>query len=200
MDPATLSSTTLIADPVIWKQAEETLDLLLTSAEISTALLGFAAIVSVLRGDLTNWQPEGRFWVMVVLSSSAFCLALVPVPFLLAGSSPNLTWGFPAFLIVLDVIAITRVALWGQRIQSDLGIKTHRPTQIVFLILLFAVAALGIGNLGIGSPPTFWRHFSGLVVLQIMAVLFFVRLLRLWLVKDQMAAAASLKQRVQSDP
>lgn len=157
------------------------IDTLLTSAEISAALLGTVAIVSVFRGQ-TQWRPEGRFWVMVVLAATTFGLALLPIPFIAAETSAQVTWGVPALGILAAAVAVTRVSLWGMRIQRRLGIETHRPTLLGFLVFLITAALMGLSNLGLTGEPNFWRHLTAVMALQAATVLFFVRLLRLWLV------------------
>ena len=86
------------------------IETLLSSAEISAALLGTVAIVSVFRGGERRWRPEGRFWVMVVLASSTFGLALLPIPFIAAEASPSMTWSIPALFVVASTIGVTRLS------------------------------------------------------------------------------------------
>ncbi|MBW2396857.1 MAG: hypothetical protein JRG95_21630 [Deltaproteobacteria bacterium] len=90
-------------------------ELLVSLAEISVALLGFAAIVSVLRGRSHDWRPDGRFWVMVALGVSNFSLALLPLPFIMAAVRPSLTWGVAStsLVVVVGVNALVTVRVYG---------------------------------------------------------------------------------------
>ena len=161
-----------------------TVDLLLTFAEISAALLGFAAIVSILRGDLTNWEPEGRFWVMVVLSASAFVLSILPIPFLLAGDDSGLAWRIGGLGHIAVAVVVTRVSFWGQRIQANLGIRTNNRLWFLYGLILYVGAGAGLTNMVVLSEPLLWLHVLGLVTIQINIVIFFLRLLQLWLVEE----------------
>jgi hypothetical protein len=158
------------------------IETLLSSAEISAALLGTVAIVSVFRGGERRWRPEGRFWVMVVLASSTFGLALLPIPFIAAEASPSMTWSIPALFVVASTIGVTRLSFWGMRVQEGLGIKTHVPTLLGFLVFLVTAVIMSLLNLGVSGTPAFWRHLTAVMSIQAATVLFFVRLLRLWLI------------------
>jgi hypothetical protein len=158
------------------------IETLLSSAEISATLLGTVAIVSVFRGGKRVWRPEGRFWVMVVLASSTFGLALLPIPFIAAETSPSLTWSVPALVVIASTIGVLRLSYWGMGIQEGLGIKTHVPTLVGFLAFLSTAVIMSLMNLGVTGTPAFWRHLTAIMSLQAATVLFFVRLLRLWVI------------------
>ena len=71
------------------------------------------------------------------------------------------------------------------RVQEGLGIKTHVPTLLgflVFLVFLVTAVIMSLLNLGVSGTPAFWRHLTAVMSLQAATVLFFVRLLRLWLI------------------
>lgn len=158
---------------------------LLAAAEISAGLLGFAAIISVFRGDLAQWVPEGRFWVMLALAASSFGVALLPIPLLAYVGSEPLAWGVSGAGTIVAGVGAIRVSVWGGRVQRDIGIQTHWPTLSVFLVLLGVILVSGVSNLGLFGEPNFARHLTGVVALQLSTVLFFVRLLRLWLAEER---------------
>jgi hypothetical protein len=158
-------------------------DLLVSLAEISVALLGFAAIVSVFSGRDGGWRPEGRFWGMVTLGFSNFVLALMPIPFLAASARPSVTWGICSATLALVAAgnAILAVRVYG--IDRESGVPYNPFFQAAYLAVLAGVATFGVANTGLFFPAHFWPYIAALVLLQVATASTFLRLLFVWLTR-----------------
>jgi hypothetical protein len=156
-------------------------DVLLAMAEIGVALLGFAAIVSVFR-QRDTWRPDGRFWAMVAAGVGTLVFSLLPLPFLFGRIAPISTW--QTCNALFGVYALVYCAVLITSFRRDRAANSAANIPIFALVLggsavtcpfLLASAA---GYLG---PPSFWSYVVGLVWFQVLTVIFFVRLLVVWL-------------------
>jgi len=156
-------------------------DVLLAMAEVSVALLGFSAIVSVFR-QRGDWRPDGRFWSMVAAGIGTLVFSLLPLPFLFGGVAPTTTW--QVCISLLGLYALGFSVFLTTRFRSDLA-ATSAPSPPIFLLLLggsvFAGAFLLLSVPGYLGEPRFWVFLVGLIWFQVVTAVFFVRLLVVWL-------------------
>ena len=161
-------------------------DTLLSLAEISVTLLGFAAITSVFHSrGVQGWRPDARFWGMVSMAAGTFVAAVLPLPFLAAGFDPELTWRL--FSVLLAAV-VGGMFAWGfLTLRRDLasGAPVNRPTFAFLMVSFATVAGLGIANAaGLLHGPSFWPFLAGVVWFQVVAGYVFVRLLFIWLPRE----------------
>jgi hypothetical protein len=155
-------------------------DVLLTTAELAVALVGFAGIVVAFqrRGS----EPWGRtdlarFWQMIVLAAFALVFSLLPLPFISAGRSETTIWAtcsaLMATLVGLEIATFTYVLL--RRHQVD----PHVSAPLSYYMLATSIAAFGalLANaFGILFEHSFTGYFLGILYLIGSSVVFFARL------------------------
>ena len=157
-------------------------DLLSVSAEISIAILGFAAIASVLRGAKGQVAVDGRFWGMLALAFLAFVASFAPLPFLASETDPALTWGIGSSLIALFMLLISIATIAAVKRANELaGVPTNFIIRIVFTTFMLATAVLAFYNSGLFSEPVFSLYFGSIVSVHIITAAVFIRILTVWL-------------------
>jgi hypothetical protein len=160
-------------------------DLLSVSAEISIAILGFAAIASVLRGSQGSMTPDGRFWGMLALAFVGFVSSLAPLPFLAAETSPALIWGAGSSLLSLFMFLLSAAtAIIVKRANERAGVATNFTILAMFTSLMAATSFLAFYNSGVFGEPVFPLYFGSIVSIHIITAAVFVRILVVWLRKD----------------
>lgn len=149
-------------------------DLLAVSAEISIAILGFAAIASVFRGSQSSLTPDGRFWGMLALAFIGLASSLVPLPFLVAEVSRSTIWGIASIFLSLSMLSLTImtvVSVRGANLRA--GVSTNLAVMIIFTTAMGSTAVLAFSNSGLFSPPTFSVYFGAVVAVHLVTVAVF---------------------------
>jgi hypothetical protein len=158
-------------------------DTLLSLAEISVTLLGFAAIASVFHSrGAQGWRPDARFWGMVSMGVGTLAFALLPLPLLAAEVDPGVTWRLCSVALAAAIGAMFVFGFLTVRRGLASGEQVHRPT-FSFLMASFAtVAGLDVANAaGLLHGPSFWPYLAGVIWFQLVTAYVFVRLLFIWL-------------------
>jgi hypothetical protein len=157
-------------------------DLLTVSAEISIAMLGFAAIASVFRGSQGGVTPDGRFWGMLALAFVGFVSSLAPLPFLAAETSPNQIWGIGSSLLSIFMFVLSAVTVIAVK-QANLsaGVSTNIAVLTIFTVFMLATGALAFYNSGFFSSPNFPLYFGTIISIHIITAAVFIRILTVWL-------------------
>lgn len=159
-------------------------DLLSVSAEISIAILGFAAIASVLRGGQEGVTPDGRFWGMLALAFLSFVASLAPLPFLLAEVNAAHIWGIGSSVLALSMsisAVLTLVAV--KRANERAGVAANFVILAIFSTIMASTAMLAFYNSGVFNEATFPLYFGSIVSVHIITAAVFVRILVVWLRK-----------------
>jgi hypothetical protein len=154
------------------------------SAEISIALLGFAAIASIFRGGSGSWRPDARFWTMLALAAVAFTASLLPLPLLAADLEEGVVWGTSSSLLALGIVGLLWLMYRITRLNLVAGTPTNPYVVAPFMFLFLAALGLAVLNCGLFISPIFWPYIAALVVLQLATVLTFIRLLVVWLPRE----------------
>jgi hypothetical protein len=157
-------------------------DLLSVSAEISIAILGFAAIASVLRGGQSGVTPDGRFWGMLALAFLSFVASLAPLPFLSTEISPALIWGIGSAALSLSMFLLTALMVFSiTRANERAGVPTNVAILITFSTLMVCTTLLAFYNSGLFIESNFSLYFGSIVSVHIITAAVFVRILAVWL-------------------
>ncbi len=155
---------------------------LITLAEVSVAVVGFAGVVSVLRGDSAPGQETMRQWrlrFMVTTGTLAVAFCLLPLPLLAYGVPPGSVWSGAGALLALANIA---TAFWLLQQQRDyLGQALYRPTRFndgIYLAVLAIATFLLLGNIaGLAGGPRFAPYLVGVIIWLLFAVNTFFRMI-----------------------
>ncbi len=158
-------------------------DTLLSLAEISVTLLGFAAIASVFHSrGAQGWRPDARFWGMVTMGLGTLAFALLPLPFLAAELEPGVTWRMCSLALAAAIVAILGWGFLTVRRGLTSGAPVNRPTFSFLMVAFAAVAGLELANAaGLLQGPSFWPYLAGIIWFQLVTGYVFVRLLFIWL-------------------
>ena len=155
-------------------------DVLVSMAEIATALLGFAAIVSVF-SQRGTWSPDGRFWSMVASGIGTLVFSLLPLPFLFAGTESASAWRLCAGLFAFFALGFCVLMIRSYR-RDRAGGTPHLPIfGVLFGGSALACPLLLASALGYFGEPQFWPYVAGLVWFEVLTAVLFVRLLVVWL-------------------
>ena len=157
-------------------------DLLAVSAEISIAILGFAAIASVLRGNQGALTPDGRFWGMLALAFLGFVSSLAPLPFLATELDPRSIWGVGSLLLSVAMFLLTAMMVIAvKQANRRAGVSTNLFIMIIFAALMAAATGLAFYNSGLFFDPEFSIYFGSIVSVHIITAAVFIRILTVWL-------------------
>ncbi len=158
-------------------------DTLVSLAEISVTLLGFAAIASVFHSrGAQGWRPDARFWGMVSMGLGTLAFALLPLPFLAAEVNPGVTWRLCSVVLAAAIGAIFAWGFLTARRGLASGAPVNRPTFSFLMVSFAAVAGLELANAaGLLHGPSFWPYLAGILWFQLVTGYVFVRLLFIWL-------------------
>jgi hypothetical protein len=156
---------------------------LLSLAEISVTLLGFAAIASVFHSrGAQDWLPDARFWGMVSMGVGTLAFALLPLPFLAAEVALGITWRLCSVALAAAIGAIFAWGFFTLRRSLTSGAAVHRPTFSFLMVSFATVAGLNLANAaGLLHRPSFWPYLVGVLWFQVVTGYVFVRLLFIWL-------------------
>ena len=152
-----------------------------TCAEISVALLGFAAIASVFRGGRGVWAPDGRFWNMLALAALTVGGALFPLPLLSASVESSTVWGTSSAVLGIGAASLLWFALRGTHLDRAAGVPTNWWLGVPWFALIGGAAVLALLNCGMVAAAQFWPYLAALLSLQFATVLAFIRILVVWL-------------------
>ncbi len=151
------------------------------SAEISIALLGFAAIASIFQGASSSWNPDARFWMMLAQALLALAASLLPLPLLAAELEDAVVWSASSSFLGLGLVVILSLMFRMTRLNVAAGTPTNPRVVAPFLFLYLPALGFAMLNCGLFVVPSFWAHLSALVLLQLTTAFTFVRLLVAWL-------------------
>ena len=151
------------------------------SAEISIALLGFAAIASIFRGASGSWSPDARFWMMLAQAFLALTASLLPLPLLAAELGDGVVWGASSSLLGLGLLVLLPLMFRMTRLNVAAGTPTNPRVIAPFMLLYLPALGFAMLNCGLFVLPRFWAYLSALVLLQLTTAFTFVRLLVVWL-------------------
>jgi hypothetical protein len=153
-------------------------DVLLTTAELALALAGFGSVVSAFVGNRRQWQPMEvvRLRALIMISLSSALIALIPFPLAYGVLEEPALWVVSSSLAAL----IAGAVLVGMLIaaQDAMMQEGSRPWSI--LAISFAVATIVINMLnalGIGFQKSFSGYFTALLIMLVLAGLYFARLI-----------------------
>ena len=159
-------------------------DILLTTAELATALVGFAGIVVVFqRRGAEGWLRSdlARFWQMVAFALSALFFSLLPLVLMTAGRSDSFTWSTGSALMAVFVGGHAAGMAWALLRRELFQISEFSVTLAVVLlangILVFCM--LSANALGVVFQKSFTGYLVGLFYLVAVSAFFFVRLVHL---------------------
>jgi hypothetical protein len=151
-----------------------------TSAQIATAIAGFAGVVATFRDDsVHNWGQIQKFWLRLLLINSLLPLAfsMVGLFFLAVAPAPLSIWRWCSalailFLIPYTVMIIKHLAGFAPgQLEAAGGTKY---TSYTLLALLIAVCLLQLLNVTLLA--SFWPFFGAIVAPLLGAMYQFMRL------------------------
>lgn len=156
-------------------------DALLTIAELSIAVVGFAGIVFALRSGDNEPINVFRLRVMVEASLFAIAICLVPLIFLAAGWSPERLWAWgSAVLCVLIPVYVTTVFVRQAQLFGAAVLPEARVADSVALALTSLVSlALVLNALGLLTEKRFAGYLIGLLTTLGAAIWMFSRVILL---------------------
>jgi hypothetical protein len=151
-----------------------------TSAQIATAIAGFAGVVATFRNEsVHNWGQIQKFWLRLLLINSLLPLAfsMVGLLFLAVEPAPKAIWqwcsGFATlFLVPYAVMIIKNLAGFAPGQLEAAG--GTRYTSYSLFALLIAVCLLQ--PLNVVMLVSFWPFFGAIVAPLLGAMYQFMRL------------------------
>ena len=155
-------------------------DVLLTTAEIAVALVGFAGIVVAFqrRGSETWTRTDlARFWQMILLAASALVFSVLPLPFLAAGHPEATIWAASSAL--LAVVVAMEAAAFATLLFGHRRLGFEFSAALTFYMLATSVATLGVllaNAFGVLFERSFTGYLLGVLYLIASSVVFFARL------------------------
>jgi hypothetical protein len=155
--------------------------ILLTYTEIALAMLGFAAIASILHGSTTAQGADGRFWIMVHMALVSLTASLIPVPLLASSINPVIIWGGGSTVLFAVSLALIYSVFSVNRSNRNAGMPTNIAVMVLFLIAGLGAVALSLYNCGYFVTPQFWPYLGALTLVQLATAVTFVRVLAVWL-------------------
>jgi hypothetical protein len=159
--------------------ASDTLGL---SAELAIALLGFAAIASILHSSGRITAPDGRFWGMVASGFVSLIASLVPIPFLHADIEASQIWAYSSSFLGAAIIGLCAFSVRTlSKANDSSGAPTNWPIFVFFVSLLLGGSAICFYNAMAVATAGFPMYFGAIVILHIVTAALFVRLLVVWL-------------------
>ena len=130
-------------------------DVLLTIAEIAIAVLGFAAIVTALRGrsgdgDLISWF---RLRIMIESSFAALAFAFLPSVFRAAGLADSSSASLSSALLAMTTVAFVAGGLGRQRRLFGTVLLPGTRLYDIFIITSGALLAIALSLRAVGFLP-----------------------------------------------
>jgi hypothetical protein len=147
------------------------IDSLPVIAEISIGLVGFTAVVAVLRG------PNDLVYSLFLLgySSATLILALLPFLFMAMGADPEARWQLSSDAML--ICSMVGFAPYRQVTVALIGLGTkYRSVAVLVLALLNVVLQLA-NSFGMFGSPQFWPFLLGLLWYLVFCLVQFATLL-----------------------
>ena len=152
-----------------------------TLAELSVALIGFSALITMFRGgSVHTWEPRPRigFWIIIAYGLGALIFALLPS--ILRGLNVD-SWAAPMTLLALfHLVTMSLLVRRHFRLNSE-GHPTPNPLLWVIAALMgfgtSAILVVGVAG-GLGGP-TYDLYHVGVASCLLVASVSFVGVLRL---------------------
>lgn len=104
------------------------------SAEISIALLGFAAITSIFRGASGSWSPDARFWIVLAQAFLALASSLLPLPLIAADLKDGVVWGTSSSLLGLGLVVLLSLIFRLRPLNLSAGTPTDLRVMAPFML------------------------------------------------------------------
>ena len=152
---------------------------LLTLAEVSIATVGFAGVVSVLRGSPAPEDAAMRQWrlrFMVTSGTGAVVFCLVPLPLLTHGIAEHTVWTVGSLLLAALNLGLVAWAMREQQLR--LGATLYRGSIVndgVMLAVVSVATALAAWNAA--TDARFSIYLFGVIVWLGLAVNTFFRMI-----------------------
>jgi hypothetical protein len=151
-----------------------------TSAQIATAIAGFAGVVATFRNEsVHNWGQIQKFWLRLLLINSLLPLAfsMVGLLFLAAAPTPQAIWrwcsAFAILFLVPYAVMIFRSLVGFAPGQLEAAGGTKYTSNSLFALLI-AVCLLQLFNVVVLA--SFWPYFGAIVTPLLGAMYQFMRL------------------------
>ena len=153
-------------------------DVLLTSAELALALGGFGGVVAAFMGNRERWNPMAivRFRALIAISLGSALLALVPLPLHFGGFDGETLWSTASAIAAAFVAVFVAVMLFYAR-RPMVTHGSRLWSLVALLMALGSVAANLLNALGVGFSRSLTGYFSALLLLLVLAGLYFFRLI-----------------------
>lgn len=153
-------------------------DILLTTAELALALGGFGGLVATFIGERDRWDPMAvvRFRVLIAISLGSALLALVPLPLETGGLRDARLWVTASILAAVFVTVILAIVVNFARVPM----VTHGSrfwSLVAVLLTLGSVTTNVLNAAGIGFSRSFTGYYCALLLLMILAGMYFYRLI-----------------------
>jgi hypothetical protein len=151
-----------------------------TSAQIATAIAGFAGVVATFRNEsVHHWSQIQKFWLRLLLINSLLPLAfsMVGLLFLSVAPEPLAIWrwcsAFAALFLVPYAVMVCKNILGFAPGQLEAA-GGSKYTSYTLITLLIAVCLLQLWNVAILAD--FWPFFGAIVSPLLGAMYQFMRL------------------------
>jgi hypothetical protein len=140
-------------------------DTLLSLAEISVAVLGFAGVLAVMKGSQKEVIPGVNQWrleALVIYGTNAIAFSLLPVLFLAMECPDNIIWPAGSLFSVVVMLACLAWGLGKQKkyFSSYFPKQTLLNDALIIIVYIFSIGA-GLDNLFAGG--LFDQSFGGYV-------------------------------------
>jgi len=142
-------------------------------AEISLGLVGFTAVVAVLRRP-DNLNDLVSALLLLAYSSATLVLALVPFLFTAMGSGPEATWRLSSLVMLL--CSLVGLASYPKTRNTIPAVASRRTVAILSVGALNAILQLA-NAAGVFGAPRFWPFLLGLLWYVIFCLAMFASLL-----------------------
>jgi hypothetical protein len=153
-------------------------DVLLTTAELALALAGFGSVVAAFVGNKRKWEPMEvvRLRALIMLSLTSALIALIPFPLAYGGFEAPALWVLSSALAaLLGVAVLAGMLVFARHPMTQQGSLPWSTLSISLAVMSVVINILNA--LGMGFQKSFAGYFTGLLILLILAGLYFSRLI-----------------------
>jgi hypothetical protein len=159
----------------------EAFDTLLTLAEVSLGLAGFAGIVVVFGRGPGVLAPADSFRLLLLVGCSfgTLFLSLIPIALGFLGVPEPDLWGWSSAIMVVGVVPahVVGVLRMRQIREEILEVAPIRLLGLAAFLLAANLVAQVCNSLGVGSLPMFGVYLFGLLLYLLFAAIQFARML-----------------------
>ena len=155
-------------------------EILLTTAELALALGGFGGVVAAFMGNRDRWDAMAvvRFRALIVISLSSAFLSLVPLALYHGGLAGEILWisasSIAAAFVLVGLVWMVFYA------RAPMVARGSRLWSAIAMIAAGAAAIVNVMNaLSLGFSRSFTGYFCALLLLLVLAGLYFFRLVAL---------------------